>query len=227
MWMGREVLYHPSERPRVSRSLAVDSSNEAREERYRLSVATLSADESWALARRLADGEVDCCDGLMARLGSPPPLISWNPDPQDLTSAALRHVVEWWRGAAAEQGGPPAPDAVDPLMLRPALGSISLMDVLDGGQDFQLRLHGSDIATTLGMDMTGMKVGEMTVPFMSFLMVTYRAQVLRPEPLLLRYTPAMQFFLSAWWRIGLPLVRDGEVVRLLIGMERAPRQPEL
>mgnify|MGYP006151036385 CR=1 FL=1 len=43
----------------------------------------------------------------------------------------------------------------------------------------------------------------MTVPFMAFLIVTYRAQLLRPEPLLLRYTPAMEFFLSAWWRIGL------------------------
>jgi hypothetical protein len=162
----------------------------------------------------------------MAGLGSPPPLVAWNPDPQDLDSPALRHVAEWWQEAAVRAGGPPAPDAVDPLMLRPALGSISLLDVLDGGQDFQLRLHGSDVATTLGMDMTGMKVGEMTVPFMAFLMVTYRAQVLRPEPLLLRYTPAMQFFLSAWWRVGLPLMSNGEVVRLLIGMERAPRQSE-
>lgn len=205
----------------------MDSASDTYEMRYRRSVATLDADESWALAGRLADGEVDCCDGLMARLGSPPPLIAWNPDPQDLDSVALRHVAEWWQEAAAEAGGPPPPDAVDPLMLRPALGAVSLLDVLDGGQDFQLRLHGSDIATTLGMDMTGMKVGEMTVPFMAFLMVTYRAQVLRPEPLLLRYTPAMQFFLSAWWRIGLPLMRDGKVVRLLVGMERAPRQSEL
>ncbi len=202
------------------------SANHSREERFQRSVATLSADESWALARRLADGEVDCCDALMAELGSPPPFITWNPAPQDLDSEALRHVAEWWRDAAVAAGGPPAPDAVDPLILRPALGSISLLDVLDGGRDFQLRLHGSDVATTLGMDMTGMKVGEMTIPFMAFLMVTYRAQVLRPEPLLLRYTPAMQFFLSAWWRIGLPLMRDGEVVRLLVGMERAPRQSE-
>ncbi len=203
------------------------SANHKNDERFRRSVVTLSADESWALARRLADGELDCCDALMVRLGSPPPLIAWNPDPQDLASTALRHVAEWWRDAAGAAGGPPAPDAVDPQMLRPALGSISLLDVLGGGQDFQLRLHGSDVAATLGMDMTGMKVGEMTVPFMAFLMVTYRAQVLRPEPLLLRYTPAMRFFLSAWWRIGLPLMRDGEVVRLLIGMERAPRQSEL
>jgi hypothetical protein len=36
----------------------------------------------------------------------------------------------------------------------------------------------------------------------------------------------MEFFLSAWWRISLPLVRDGKVVRLLVGMARAPRQPE-
>ncbi|WP_193181935.1 PAS domain-containing protein [Nisaea sediminum] len=203
------------------------SADYSREERYQRSIAPLSADESWALAGRLADGEVECCDPLMARLGSPPPLITWNPDPDDLDSAALRHVARWWQQAAAETGGPPPPGMVDPLLLRPALGSISLLDVLDGGQDFQLRLHGSDIAATLGMDMTGLKVGEMTVPFMAFLIVTYRAQILRPDPLLLRYTPAMQFFLSAWWRIGLPLMRDGKVVRLLIGMERAPRQSEL
>lgn len=202
------------------------SGSYTREKRYQRSITTLSADESWALARRLADGEEDCCDPLMARLGSPPPLIAWNPDPNELDSAALRHVVHWWQQAAVETGGPPLPEMVDPLLLRPALGSISLLEVLDGGRDFQLRLHGSDTAATLGMDMTGLKFGEMNVPFMAFLIVTYRAQILRPDPLLLRYTPAMQFFLSAWWRIGLPLMRDGEVVRLLIGMERAPRQSD-
>ncbi len=204
----------------------MDSDSNKREERYRRSVAPLSPAESWTLAKKLADGQTDCCTPLMAELGSPPPLITWNPAPQDLESAALRHVLEWWRAAAVEAGGPPAPDAVHPGKLLPALGSVSLLDVLEGGQDFRLRLHGSDIAATLGTDMTGMQVGDMTIPFMAFLIVTYRAQVLRPEPLLLRYTPAMQFFLSAWWRIGLPLIRDGRVVRLLIAMERAPRQSE-
>jgi len=224
--MVDEFVYHAGGEPWVGWSFTMSSANDMRNERYRRSIATLSPDESWALARRLSDGETECCNALMTELGSPPPLVSWNPDPRDLSSTALRHVAEWWQEMAAVAGGPPDPDVVDPLMLRPALGSISLLDVLDGGQDFRLRLHGSDIATTLGMDMTGMKVGEMTVPFMAFLIVTYRAQVLRPEPLLLRYTPAMQFFLSAWWRIGLPLMRDGEVVRLLVAMERAPRQPE-
>ena len=198
-----------------------------REERYRRAITTLPADDSWALARCLADGQTGCCDALMASLGSPPPLIVWDPPVDDLESEALRHLVGWWHTSVAEAGGPPPPEMVDPLALRPALGSVSLLDVLDEGREFQMRLHGSDVSTTLGMDMTGMKVGEMTVPFMAFLIVTYRAQLLRPEPLLLRYTPAMEFFLSAWWRIGLPLMRDGKVVRLLIGMERAPRQPEL
>ncbi len=168
--------------------------------------------------------EGGACDALMARLGSPPPVMTWNPKPSDIESEVLRHLASWWEKTIAAAGGPPTPEMVDPLVLRPALGAISLLDVLDGGRDFQLRLHGSDISDTLGVDMTGWKMGEKDVPFMAFLIVTYRAQLLRPEPLLLRYTPAMEFFLSAWWRIGLPLVRNGEVVRLLIGMERAPRQ---
>lgn len=88
----------------------MDSAARLREQKYQRSVATLSDEESWALARRLAEGEPGCCDALMARFGSPP--------------------------------------------------------------------------------------------------------------------PAMEFFLSAWWRIGLLLMCDGKVVRLLVGMERAPRQPE-
>ena len=183
--------------------------------------------ESWALARRLADGEPGCCDALMARLGSPPPVMIWNPRPDDLESDILRHLAGWWEKVVTAAGGPPTPEMVDPLMLRPALGAVSLLDVIEGGRDFQMRLHGSDVGRTLGIDMTGMRMGEMAVPFIAFLMVTYRAQLLRPEPLLLRYTPAMEFFLSAWWRIGLPLVRNGQVVRLLIGMDRAPRQPDL
>ena len=203
----------------------MDSAARLREQQYQRSVATLADEESWSLARRLADGESGCCDALMARLGSPPPEMIWNPQPDILESEALRHLAVWWMESTADAGGPPPPEAVDPLMLRPALGAVSLLDVYDGGRDFCIRLHGSNVARTLGVDMTGMMVGEMTVPFMAFLIVTYRAQLLRPEPLLLRYTPAMEFFLSAWWRIGLPLMRDGKVVRLLVGMERAERQP--
>jgi hypothetical protein len=200
---------------------AVDLS---REQKYRRALGTLSEEDSWELARRLVDGEAGCCDALMARLGSPPPVMIWNPKPGDMDSEVLRHLATWWEQVIATTGGPPTPDMVDPLMLRPALGAVSLLEVLDGGRDFQMRLHGSDISDTLGMDMTGMKMGEMEVPFIAFLIVTYRAQLLRHEPLLLRYTPAMEYFLSAWWRISLPLVRNGEVDRLLIGMERAPRQ---
>ena len=204
----------------------MDSAARLREQKYQRAVATLADEESWALAERLAADEPGCCDALMARLGSPSPVMIWNPQADTLESEALRHLAVWWTEAAAGAGGPPAPEAVDPLMLRPALGSVSLLDVHDDGRDFCIRLHGSNVASTLGIDMTGMMVGEMTVPFMAFLIVTYRAQLLRPEPLLLRYTPAMEFFLSAWWRIGLPLMRDGKVVRLLVGMERAPRQPD-
>lgn len=207
-------------------TLSLDTAAQSREQKYKRAVTTLAAEESWALAKRLAEDEPGCCDVLMARLGSPPPVMIWNPQPGELESEALRHLDVWWTEAAAVAGGPPSPEAVDPLILRPALGSVSLLDVYDGGRDFCIRLHGSNVSSTLGVDMTGMMVGEMTVPFMAFLIVTYRAQLLRPEPLLLRYTPAMEFFLSAWWRIGLPLMRDGKVVRLLVGMERAPRQPD-
>jgi hypothetical protein len=202
------------------------SATSSREQKFQRALATLPDEESWALARRLAEGEPGCCDALMARLGSPPPVMIWNPQPVDLESEVLRHLAAWWQKTVAAAAGPPSPEMVDPLTLRPALGAISLLDVLDDGRDFQIRLHGSEIGSTLGIDMTGMKAGEMDLPFMAFLIVTYRAQLLRPEPLLLRYTPAMEFFLSAWWRISLPLVRDGKVVRLLVGMARAPRQPE-
>lgn len=186
----------------------------------------LTEQESWELAKRLTEGDLNCCDALMAELGSPPPLMRWNPSFDDMmVSEALRHLAVWWWQAAEAGGGPPSPDAVDPLLLRPALGAVSLLDVYDGGRDFRIRLHGSIVSGALGMDMTGMLVSKMDVPFMAFLMVAYRAQVLRPEPLLLRYTPASEFFDSGWWRIGLPLARDGEVVRLMVGMERAPRQP--
>lgn len=185
----------------------------------------LPLEESWALARRLADGELDCCDAHMADLGSPPPLMMWNPKPDEIEAKVLRFLTGWWLQARASNGVPPTPERVDPLELRPALGAVSLLDVVDKGLDFQMRLHGSEISKTLEIDMTGMKLGEMAVPFISFLMVTYRAQLLRAEPLLLRYTPPMEEFLSAWWRIGLPLARNGEVVRLMMGMQRAPRQP--
>lgn len=200
------------------------SSSKSNRENAERALAILPEQDSWALARRLAEGELDCCDAHMAHLGSPPPVMVWNPAPDSIEIKVLSFLAQWWAQAVVETGAPPTREMVDPLVLRPALGIISLLDVLDGGRDFRMRLHGSEISQTLDMDMTGMNLGEMRVPFMSFLLITYRAQVLRAEPLLLRYTPPMEQFLSAWWRIGLPLQHNGQVVRLLIGMHRAPRQ---
>ena len=91
------------------RTSNLDSAARLREQQYQRSVATLADEESWSLARRLAEGESGCCDALMARLGSPPPEMIWNPQPDILESEALRHLAVWWMESTADAGGDGAP----------------------------------------------------------------------------------------------------------------------
>ena len=45
-------------------------------------------------------------------------------------------------------------------VLRPWVGNLILMDVLDGGLDFRYRLIGTDIVEIVGRDLTGKQVSE-------------------------------------------------------------------
>src|SRR3546814_18454171 len=70
------------------------------------------------------------------------------------------------------------------MQMRPALGHIMLLDVLDGGADYRYRVYGSEIAQRAGFDMTGKCTSELPTGSLAslFFIAVYQAVLLRPQP---------------------------------------------
>lgn len=155
--------------------------------------------------------------GSIARLSAPfiahglqAPVVRWNPEPEDLPTSQLPFVLRYWQSLRNDKGHVPH-DRIDPFALKPALGYILILDVLDDGRDYRYRLYGSEIARVAGFDMTGKRTSEMvTGPLAStFYTAVYRALLQRPEPLHTWHEMPMQITINSWDRIVLPLT-DGE-----------------
>jgi len=173
---------------------------------------------AWAAA--LAAGEPhDLHDTFMAKGGAAPEIV-WDPPVDRLGAPQLRFLLRYWTELAGARRMPGVRE-IDALEMRPALGYINLLDVIEGGEDFRYRVFGSVIAAVAGYDMTGRMVSALkTAPYMAeFALATCRAVVERGEPLLTEHRPPPSTMLTvAWHGLVLPLAGDsGAVARLLIG----------
>jgi hypothetical protein len=146
-----------------------------------------------------------------------PPVVKWNPAPADLPTKQLPFVLNHWL-SLRDANGYVAPAQIDALALKPALGYLLLIDVLDGGADFRYRLYGSEVARVAGFDMTGRHTSQMVTGSLAstFYLAGYRALLRRPEPLFTWHEMPMQITINSWDRIVLPLTGpDGAVSRIL------------
>ncbi|HET7593937.1 MAG TPA: PAS domain-containing protein [Stellaceae bacterium] len=173
---------------------------------------------TWAAA--LAAGEAHGLHETFMAKGGAAPEIVWVPPVDRLSAPQLRFLLRYWSELAGERDMPMAKQ-IDALEMRPALGYINLLDVLEGGEDFRYRVFGSIIAAVAGYDMTGRKMSALkTVPYMVELaLATCRAVVQRGQPLLTEHRPPPSAVPTvAWHDLVLPLAgEDGSVVRLLVG----------
>lgn len=162
--------------------------------------------------------------GSVARLAAPfllhglrAPICVWNPTPDSLPTSQIPFVLRYWQ-SLRDAKGHVSPDKIDPFALKPALGYILLLDVLEDGLDYRYRLYGSEIARVSGFDMTGKHTSQMvTGPLAStFYIATYRAMLKRGEPLFTWHEMPMQITINNWDRIVLPLTEaDGRVSRII------------
>src|SRR3546814_10732406 len=111
----------------------------------------------------------------------------------------MRFLIEYWHrllGAAAM----PRADAVSTFDLKPALGHIVLIDVLDDGWDGRFRLYGTKIAETYGRDMTGRLVSEIDGGnyVSQFFRALYRSAWLRREGFFTHHFPPSHIAVSSW-----------------------------
>jgi hypothetical protein len=136
-------------------------------------------------------------------------------DPASITNARLRRFYDYWD---AKRGGRrmPARVDIDPLDFPWALGDVSLLDVMPGG-DFRWRLDGSNSAAFFGTHMQGLLLSDY--PYPQFV-EPMRRILLRPvetrEPAFMTRTYAKNARRWNYDSLLLPLGMDGENVDMLV-----------
>jgi hypothetical protein len=172
---------------------------------------------NWA-AERLAGGDAALVEGLLTAHGLAPPTVRWDPGPADLPRAPLPFLLDYWRERRGPFGMPPV-EMVDPFALRPALGYLLLLDVIEDGWDFRYRLYGSEIARHSKRDYTGLRTSDIAFTGVSrFYLACYRAVLMRPVPLFTENAAPASVSVASWHRLILPLADDaGRVIRFLVG----------
>jgi hypothetical protein len=159
-------------------------------------------------------------DQLFAVRDRPVPLVVWSPAPAQLPLEGLRFLLQYWKDARGKAGLPPVA-AIDPLALKPVLGNIIVLDVLEGGTDFRFRLFGTEVAAAARYDWTGSTVDDMRRilkgPGPAFYQAVYRALLRRREPVY-TFNAAMAIFKNrSWARLVLPHGEGDKVERVLVG----------
>lgn len=158
-----------------------------------------------------------------ARLDS----LIWNPTSTDTGQDVMRFLIEYWHQLRGEAAIPQACD-VSPFELKPALGHIVLIDVLDDGWNGRFRLYGTKVAETYGRDMTGRLISEIDGGnYVSvFFRALYRAAWLRKAPYYSHHFPPAHVAVESWQRLALPLAGpDGQVSRFLACNIAGPWRP--
>lgn len=164
--------------------------------------------------------------------GFNPPMIKWDPAPEDVESKELRFLLTYWRDL---RGDAPIPhfSKVDALELRPCLGYLMILDI--GEEELTYRVYGSKIARASGFDMTGKTVSAISshsfIP--TFFNACYRATRRKRIPILTQHQTPPEISVYSWTRLILPLVDDsGVIVRFLAGnmpgpfrVARSPARP--
>jgi hypothetical protein len=155
--------------------------------------------------------------------GAGAPVVIWKPSQGQLRSEPPRHVLAHWSSLTVGSSlatGPRLPGSrqMDPVDLRPALGYVMLLDVVEGGRDFRYRLFGSTIGSVSGFDMTGKLLSEhpASAYVTEFSLAVGRAAVRRREPIYTVRRPVGAKDTNLWERLVLPLVDENDTVARLI-----------
>ncbi len=144
----------------------------------------------------------------------------------DVTEAELTHdprLLALFRLWQSKRQGRLAPARADfsTEELRPWLGNIILLDVVDGGKDFHYRLFGSVVAREAGFDMTGKMLSHYPIKSrLPFLFEVHRELVRRACPALTEHNPAVPN-VRRRRRLLLPFSRDGKTIDMTLSANYA------
>lgn len=166
----------------------------------------------------VANGDLGEIRNVFGEHGAEPPELFWEP-PTELLPPILGFLRRFQMDNATTNAQLHIA-AVDPLQLRPALGFVNLLDVIDGGRDFRYRLYGTSVALVSGFDMTGKLLSEFPArPYViEFNIAVDRASWRLKRCAYTRRCPQGAEDVLQWHRLSVPLVDDNDaVVRMMIG----------
>ena len=167
--------------------------------------------------------------GDMPHADRQPSSWRWVFDGAELESPKLTFVHDYWQRLRGDRVAPQASE-IDPIDLKPSLGFVLLLDILDDGFDACYRLYGTGVSEKAGRDWTGARVSEMNrivrTDMALFYRATYLAAFRRQEPLFTLHASPRWLPTEAWRRVLLPLTdASGKVVRFMVGNVPVGWQP--
>jgi len=131
------------------------------------------------------------------------------------TNPKLLDFYALWRGKCSG-GRLPARTDFTLEDLRPYIGRIAILDVIDGGRDFRFRLYGTQIAEEYKGEMTGKSVTAFRANFFAAIVPGYRRAVETRQP---HYdAPEIDdaLMLYKWERLVVPLASDGTTIDMIM-----------
>lgn len=138
---------------------------------------------------------------------------------RNIVNPRLRQLYECWLDKRAGRRFPSRAD-FDPMELRYILGNLLLVDVIGNAPpDFRIRLHGSNLASRHGYDLTGKLLDELPLAEQrDRARQTFTTVVATGEPL---HGHRDRVFAESWQRqsyetVVLPLSNDGTTINMLL-----------
>jgi hypothetical protein len=165
----------------------------------------------------LVGGHAEPVQAVFASHGARGPQVQWNPTPGVTQLEPLDFILAHVRALAGGQALARA-SQIDAQNMRPAIGFISLLDVVDGGADFRYRLFGTIPTAITGFDMTGRRLSQhgASLYMVEYFIATYRAMLRRREPIFTIHGPPEAVKTNAWHRVAAPLADDrGTIIRFV------------
>ncbi len=139
----------------------------------------------------------------------------------------LGELLDFWHRKRAGRRMPARND-FDVFELRPWLGYLHLVEVVEGGRDFLHMIYGTELAVIFGIDLTGKRLGAIPAAARESVRLAYAAACASCEPLFVADDPILQSSVDRVENLILPLSSDGFAVnRLLIGAARVERAREM
>ncbi len=124
----------------------------------------------------------------------------------------LHSLLALWESRRAGRDVPSRQD-IDVLELRPWLGWLTVMDMVDDGADFVYRVFGTSQAAQIGMDLTGRRASTCPAVTPSFLRnLREAAATARPIFGTRVVEISARGYAYRWQRLILPLTRQTEAI---------------